>query len=107
MDKADLWDESETRSGLWDEDESENDLVSLFTPAVPSEAYTAADVKYYLETEAWEEAADDDDDGVHGNGRSHGAGITASHYRACCRYVRVTGSNMGGGEKLKPWICVD
>ena len=53
------------------------------------------------------QAADDDDDGVHGNGRSHGSGITASHYRACCRYVRVTGSNMGGGEKLKPWICVD
>ena len=53
------------------------------------------------------QAADDDDDGVHGNGRSHGAGTTASHYRACCRYVRVTGSNMGAGEKLKAYICVD
>ena len=53
------------------------------------------------------QAADDDDDGVHGNGRSHGAGTTASHYRACCRYVRVTGSNMGAGEKLKAWICVN
>ena len=53
------------------------------------------------------QAADDDDDGVHGNGRSHSAGTTASHYRACCRYVRVTGSSMGAGEKLKAWICVD
>jgi len=58
-------------------------------------------------THAEAQAADDDDDGVHGNGRSHSAGTTASHYRAVCRYVRVTGSSMGAGEKLQAWIAVD
>ena len=50
------------------------------------------------------QAADDDDDGVHGNGRSHSSGTTASHYRAACRYVRVTVSNLGGSETLQAWI---
>ena len=50
------------------------------------------------------QAADDDDDGVHGNGRSHSSGTTASHYRAACRYVRVTVSGVGGSETMQAWI---
>ena len=50
------------------------------------------------------QAADDDDDGVYGNGRSHSSGTTASHYRAACRYVRVTVSGVGGSETMQAWI---
>lgn len=50
------------------------------------------------------QAADDDDDGVHGNGRAHSSGTTASHYRCVCRYVRVTVSGVTSGESMQAWI---